>query len=133
MKRAALCIGINGYGCSEGEVSYELDELGHGVFSHALLRALRRDYDCLDANTLADETADNIRDWCKSDLEGRSQVAYRYYSPSKERIVLTPDKCGGSSSNLEPKSIAVQPPPLEPTPCLIDVACELASRCYCRD
>ena len=45
------------YGCSEGQVSYEEDTLGHGVFTHALLRALREKRDYLDTDVLAGATA----------------------------------------------------------------------------
>ena len=79
------------YGCSEGQVSYEEDALGHGVFSHALLQALDQDYDYLDADRMAGATADYMKEWSKSDKDRRWQVAHRYHVPSlKDRLVLYP-------------------------------------------
>lgn len=66
------------YGCSEGQVSYEDDELGHGLLTHALLQVLRRDHERLSAGILAGAAGDTMRDWCEEDQLGRRQEVVRH-------------------------------------------------------
>lgn len=77
------------YGCSDGQVSYEDESLGHGVFTHALLKALDEHAGNLDSDMLAGATADCMADWCREDPRRRWQVAHRYHVPSlKDRLRL---------------------------------------------
>ncbi len=77
------------YGCSEGQVSYEVPELGHGVFTNALLDVLQKKHNSLTGDTLAGAAGDWMRDWCGREGQGRLQEAYRYYRPSlTEKIEL---------------------------------------------
>ncbi|MDO5675807.1 MAG: SUMF1/EgtB/PvdO family nonheme iron enzyme [bacterium] len=75
------------YGCSDGEVSYEEEELGHGVFTSSLLQVLREHEGELDSRLLADKANDVMRAWCAQ--SHRQQRARRYYEPSEQhRIIL---------------------------------------------
>lgn len=77
------------YACSEGQVSYEDDNLRHGVFTHVVLEVLRNASGGLSTETLAGAAADKMREWSKSDTHGRVQEPYRYSRPSlTERIEL---------------------------------------------
>jgi uncharacterized caspase-like protein len=76
-------------GCSEGEVSYEIDELRHGLFTKALLSVLDDPPDSLDSATWVGAAADWMNKWSAGDPMHRRQVAWRTHRASaKEKFVL---------------------------------------------
>lgn len=103
------------YGCSDGEVSYEEEELGHGVFTDALLKVLRADEGELDTQALANRANDLMRDWWR--LSGRVQRAKRYHEPSeRHRIVLRGSTSNGADSGFPGPIDSLDPPPAAVSP-----------------
>ena len=76
------------YGCSEGQCSYEVPELHHGLLTRALLETIRTFPGRLDSRILAGAAADWMTDWCENDPEQRHQQVYRYAQPSLRRQIV---------------------------------------------
>jgi hypothetical protein len=77
------------YGCSEGQVSYEVDEFGHGLMTKALMEVISNPPGDLDTDILAGAAADWMRAWSRNDPQVRLQEVCRYHRPSlAEKIVL---------------------------------------------
>ncbi|MBP7053443.1 MAG: caspase family protein [Phycisphaerae bacterium] len=77
------------YGCLEGQVSYEVDDFGHGLMTRALMEIIGNPPGELDTNTLSGAAADWMRAWSRSDQQARFQEVSRYHRPSlTERIIL---------------------------------------------
>ena len=79
------------YSCGEGECSYEIEDLGHGLFTSCLLKSLQEQRGRLTAQDWAGAAGDLMRASSLRDQPTRPQVCYRYAPESlTHHIIVRP-------------------------------------------
>lgn len=74
------------FGCEEGQVSHEIEELENGLFTHALVRVMDKS-DEMSSHELCGKAADWMEDWLEQDPRHRHQHPWRDARPSYKKII----------------------------------------------
>ena len=100
--------------CGPGEVSYEDDQMGHGVFSYFLLDGLRgaagRDHQgFVTVSTLADYVNQRVEGWCKQARKTRPQTPWIQSEVTRS----IPLACPGTAPRIPPLPSPTPPAAVE--------------------
>ncbi|MDO5675809.1 MAG: caspase family protein [bacterium] len=103
------------HGCDQGNVSWEFEELQHGLFTHGLLESIKTLTGKITADTLAGNASDIMKAWCEKNGKQSQQPFRRVRATFINQIVLRdgPDDyviCPQCHQNNASKSVTFRCP-----------------------